>query len=146
MTENTETDAVATPEENTELEHTAGGATTRDGMDAGVPMLPGDPREPIGPEDAMGPGPKRGDYSDRLNSGPHLRTEVIPEDERRKVAEAMVKDAGTKSGLTVAAALGDVPRTRLVPQDQPEQGDEPGKGGVAGSDTNRDVAVPSRDR
>jgi hypothetical protein len=41
-------------------------------------------------------------------------TEVIPEDERRKQAEALAKAA--KDTLTVEAALGDVPRTRLVEQ------------------------------
>ena len=41
-------------------------ATTRDdSTDAGVPMLQGPPDEPQGPEDAFGPGPKRGDYSQR---------------------------------------------------------------------------------
>lgn len=44
--------------------HTEGGATTRDdALDSGVPMLAGDPSEPAGPEDALGSGPKRGDYS-----------------------------------------------------------------------------------
>jgi hypothetical protein len=31
--------------------------------ETGVKMLPGDPAEPVGPEDALGEGPKRGDYS-----------------------------------------------------------------------------------
>lgn len=31
---------------------------------ANVDMLPGDPSEPSGPEDALGSGPKRGDYSE----------------------------------------------------------------------------------
>lgn len=39
--------------------------TTRDdALDSGVPMLPGDASEPSGPEDALGSGKKRGDYSD----------------------------------------------------------------------------------
>lgn len=50
-----------------------------DGLDAGVPMLPGDPSEPVGPEDALGPGPKRGDYTDRIDSGPHQVSERIPD-------------------------------------------------------------------
>ena len=49
------------------LEHSEGGTTTRDDAnDLGVPMLPGDPSEPVGPEDALGEGPTRGDYRDRL--------------------------------------------------------------------------------
>jgi hypothetical protein len=46
------------------LKHSEGGATTRDdALDSGVPMLAGDPSEPVGPEDALGSGKKRGDYS-----------------------------------------------------------------------------------
>lgn len=42
------------------------GVTTRDdAKDLGVPMLAGDPSEPVGPEDALGGGAKRGDYSGR---------------------------------------------------------------------------------
>lgn len=62
------------------LEHSQGGSTTRDdALDAGVPMIAGDPGEPIGPEDAFGLGPKRGDYSGRVDSGPHLVSEAIPD-------------------------------------------------------------------
>ena len=44
----------------------AEGVTTRDdAKDLGVPMLAGDPSEPVGPEDALGGGDKRGDYSGR---------------------------------------------------------------------------------
>lgn len=118
--------------DNAELEHSRGGVTTRDGMDAGVPMTPGQPSEPVGPEDAFGPGAKRGDYTDRVETGPHKVTEVIPEDERRREAEARVKAAGKDSGLTVELALADVPRTRLVDAGAAvgNIGDEPGKGGV----------------
>lgn len=60
-------EAVASERKNAKLEHSQGGATTRDdALDAGVPMLPGDPDEPVGPEDAFGVGPKRGDYRERL--------------------------------------------------------------------------------
>jgi hypothetical protein len=46
------------------LEHSEGGTTTRsDALDSGAPMLAGDASEPVGPEDALGSGPKRGDYS-----------------------------------------------------------------------------------
>jgi hypothetical protein len=118
---------------NSDLEHTAGGVTTRDGMDAGVPMTPGQPNEPVGPEDALGPGPKRGDYTDRIERGPHMVTRTIPDDERQARAEKMAKDAGTKSGVTAAMMLGDVPRTELVPADDAvgNIGDAPGKGGVS---------------
>ena len=52
--------------------------TTRDDRtDLGVPMVAGSPDEPVGPEDALGPGPKRGDYRDRLGAGyqPHAGSE-----------------------------------------------------------------------
>lgn len=58
-------------------EHTRGGITTRDdATDLGVDMLPGDPDEPQGPEDAFGPGPKRGDYTSRVGPGAHVQ--VVP--------------------------------------------------------------------
>jgi hypothetical protein len=40
------------------------GTTRDDALDSGVPMLKGDPSEPSGPEDALGSGKKRGDYSE----------------------------------------------------------------------------------
>lgn len=42
--------------------------------DLGVPMLKGSTSEYVGPEDALGEGPKRGDYRDRIgpsNYHPH---------------------------------------------------------------------------
>jgi hypothetical protein len=49
------------------LRHSAGGSTTRnDALDLGVPMKQGTPTERQGPEDALGVGPKRGDYRERL--------------------------------------------------------------------------------
>jgi hypothetical protein len=46
-----------------QLSHTEGGISTRDdALDSGAPMLPGSPDEPVGPEDALGSGPKRGNY------------------------------------------------------------------------------------
>lgn len=58
-------------------EHTRGGVTTRDdAADLGVDMLPGDPDEPQGPEDAFGPGPKRGDYTGRVGDGAHVQ--IVP--------------------------------------------------------------------
>lgn len=95
---------------NADLEHTAGGVTTRDGMDAGVPMTPGKPDEPVGPEDALGGGPTRGDYRDRLDGTVHMETRLIPADRR----------------------VPGGPVFEQVPQGSPELiGDEPGKGGVS---------------
>ena len=42
-----------------------GVATRDDAKDLGVDMLPGDRSEPVGPEDALGSGDKRGDYAPR---------------------------------------------------------------------------------
>lgn len=67
-------DGVSSAEENAGLEHSRdpGGRTTRDDKtDAGVPMLQGSPTEPVGPEDALGIGDKRGDYRDRVPGDPH---------------------------------------------------------------------------
>jgi hypothetical protein len=73
-------ETVATQEQNEALEHSQGGTTTRrDKTDLGVPMLPGSPKERAMPEDALGEGLKRGDYSGRLgdqNYKPH-ETRVI---------------------------------------------------------------------
>jgi hypothetical protein len=56
--------------------------TTRDdATDLGVPMLAGDPSEPIGPEDALGPGPKRGDYSKRVGPADYNPHQVVPVDD-----------------------------------------------------------------
>jgi hypothetical protein len=113
---------------NEDLEHTAGGATTRDGMDAGVPMTPGHRDEPIGPEDALGHGATRGDYRDRTDIGPRMQTRLIPMQERLDRASALAGPDGN-----AWAALGDVPTMELVPADADIDmiGDEPGKGGVS---------------
>lgn len=53
------------------------GATTKDdALDNGAPMLPGDPSEPVGPEDALGSGAKRGDYSRLI--GDRVYTASVP--------------------------------------------------------------------
>lgn len=124
-------DSVASPADNASLEHTDGGATTRDTMDAGVPMTQGQPDEPVGPEDAFGPGPKRGDYSGRKDAGPHLESVAIPDDERRAAAQKIADDSD--GALTVDQALAEVPRFKLVDQGirTQEVGDEAGKGGVS---------------
>jgi hypothetical protein len=55
---------MAAKDSNDNLKHSEGGVTTRDdALDSGAPMLQGDASEPVGPEDALGSGPKRGDYS-----------------------------------------------------------------------------------
>ena len=55
---------MASKNDDKNAEHTEGGTTTRDdALDSGVPMIAGDPSEPAGPEDALGSGQKRGDYS-----------------------------------------------------------------------------------
>ena len=89
------------------LEHSEGGRTTRqDPADLGVPMLPGDPSEPVGPEDALGDGPKRGDYSKRLgdaNYQPHQtrrndkgEVEVV---EQAPLASKQGEEKGKKGGV-----------------------------------------------
>lgn len=73
-------------------------ATTRDdALDLGVPMLPGSPDEPQGPEDALGPGPKRGDYRDRLGGdGYHPHEGAVPQ---RPRADEIGDDEGRKGGV-----------------------------------------------
>lgn len=62
------------------LQHSEGGVTTRDdALDSGVPMLPGDPSEPVGPEDALGSGPKRGDYSKVIGNKEHYHSVPNPD-------------------------------------------------------------------
>ena len=74
-------DNVASEAQNDKLQHSVDGVTTRDdALDLGVPMLPGDPQEPQGPEDALGEGPTRGDYSGRIgesNYQPHQTVRVV---------------------------------------------------------------------
>jgi hypothetical protein len=87
-------EATASESQNSKLQHSQGGVTTRDdAADLGVPMLPGDPSEPQGPEDALGDGPKRGDYTNRLGGDgyqPHRGSEA----QRAKAA-----DRGDAKGL-----------------------------------------------
>jgi hypothetical protein len=109
----------ATEKENTKLAHSEGGTTTRDdATDMGVPMLPGDGSEPVGPEDALGPGPKRGDYSQRLGETNYQPHEVRPRSD-------------AKDGEPQVEVVAQAPRAA-------EQGDVAGrKGGV---DTSEDDA------
>lgn len=75
MAEKKAGDAVADQKENEGLQHTVGGTTTRDDAhDLGVPMRAGSGDEPVGPEDALGVEPTRGDYTGRIgpeNYQPH---------------------------------------------------------------------------
>ena len=88
------------------LKHSEGGVTTRDdATDLGVPMLQGKPDEPTGPEDALGVGPKRGDYSGRVGPAGYNPHESVRQDDGTVKVEAQ--------------------RPRVE-----DRGDAPGKGGV----------------
>lgn len=64
MPENTKAGDKPAASTDSSLKHSQGGVTTRDdALDSGAPMLVGDPSEPAGPEDALGSGNKRGDYT-----------------------------------------------------------------------------------
>lgn len=104
--------ATATDSQNSKLKHSQGGATTRDdATDVGVPMLAGSPEERQGPEDALGVGPKRGDYRARL-----ARRDAEPHETRP------VRDA--KPGEPTVVNEAQAPRADDI-------GDENGrKGGV----------------
>jgi hypothetical protein len=70
MPENTKAGDKPAANADAKLRHSAGGATTRDdALDSGAPMLAGSPDEPTGPEDALGSGQKRGDYSKLIGNG-----------------------------------------------------------------------------
>jgi pyruvate/2-oxoglutarate dehydrogenase complex dihydrolipoamide acyltransferase (E2) component len=91
------------------LEHTEGGRTTRDDpADLGVSMLPGSADEPVGPEDALGAGPKRGDYSDRVGPSDYNPHEVVAGDDgvevnaQRPRASEQGDEAGAKGGVETA--------------------------------------------
>jgi hypothetical protein len=110
-------ESIASESDNAKLKHVAGDRTTRDDpLDAGVPMLPGDPSEPQGPEDALGIGPKRGDYTSRIGPDgyqPH-QSVPIPADEQeeggpkarleaqRPRAEDIGDEKGVKGGTQTA--------------------------------------------
>jgi len=108
-------DTIATDAQNDKLKHSKGGTTTRDdALDAGVPMLPGDPSEPQGPEDALGIGPKRGDYSGRVGSADYQPHQSVPVrdakpgeptarlEAQRPRAEDIGDEKGVKGGLRPA--------------------------------------------
>ncbi|MGI8623110.1 MAG: hypothetical protein ACR2NB_06410 [Solirubrobacteraceae bacterium] len=66
--------------EPTPLKHTHGGSTTRDATDVGVAMAPATTPQSVGPEDAAGLEPTRGDYAGRTQPGSTI--EAIPEAEQ----------------------------------------------------------------
>ena len=92
---------VATLMENDKLEHTNGGTTTRDDAnDLGVPMIPGSPKERVGPEDALGEGPTRGDYRGRIGSSEyHPHEGIVPQ---RPRADEIGDVSGKKGGVETA--------------------------------------------
>ncbi|MDQ3654010.1 MAG: hypothetical protein M3457_02875 [Chloroflexota bacterium] len=103
---------VASDRQNARLEHSQGGITTRDDRtDVGVTMLPGDPSEPVGPEDALGAGPTRGDYRGRLGSSAYQPHTTVPVSDpqpgeatvqvvaQRPFAEEIGDVAGVKGGV-----------------------------------------------
>lgn len=73
--------------------------TRHDSHDLGVPMVAGSPDEPVGPEDALGPGMKRGDYRDRIVGSPHEGG--VPQ---RPRAEEIGDDPGAKGGVNSASS------------------------------------------
>lgn len=108
-------DPVASEQQNAKLEHSDGGVTTRDdAADLGVPMLPGDASEAVGPEDALGEGPKRGDYTDRIGPSNYHPHQVVPNPDagdgepnvkveaQRPRAEDIGDAKGEKGGVTTA--------------------------------------------
>jgi hypothetical protein len=95
--------------EKKDTEPQAQGVTTRDDAnDLGVPMLAGSSDEPAGPEDALGEGPKRGDYSDRIgpsNYHPHEAKVVEGKtrlEAQRPRASEVGEVAGRKGGVDSA--------------------------------------------
>jgi hypothetical protein len=140
-------EGVATQAENDRLEHTRGGTTTRDdALDAGVPMEAGAAHEPVGPEDALGRGPKRGDYSERVVGSPHESrpidgggAQVTQWVDRETGAAA---EAGAKGAIEVPAD--NTPRAELEPQ-APRASDvgevEGRKGGVDSLEAPREAAA-----
>jgi len=86
----------------------------RDALNMGYPMLESDPAdEPTGPEDVLGEGPTRGDYSGFINPTYHPHT-VVPGAQRedgsyepvvlaqREFVEQGMTPPGTKGGVDSA--------------------------------------------
>ena len=79
-----------------------------DKSDLGVPMLAGSPDEVTGPEDALGEGPKRGDYTDRIGPSNYHPHEAKKADDGTTVLEAQrpraedIGEAPGKGGVDTA--------------------------------------------
>jgi hypothetical protein len=102
---------MAESKNTTETPATPAAATTERMVgDLGVPMLPGKPDEPQGPEDALGEGPKRGNYADRIGPSSYAPHEVTRDSDGKLVVTAQrprvadVGDADGKGGVTTASA------------------------------------------
>ena len=80
-------------------------------------MLPGDGSERQGPEDALGEGPKRGDYSRRLGNANYNPHEVRP------------IEGETEPGAPTVEVIPQAPRTADI-------GDAKGKKGGVETDPN----------
>jgi hypothetical protein len=87
----------------------------RDLLDSGVPMIETDWRdEPTGPEDALGEGPTRGDYSERIGPSNYHPHQVVAGEQRedgsfepvvqrqRDFVEQGETPPGTKGGVNSA--------------------------------------------
>ena len=104
-----ESKAQASEQDNSKLTHTEGGTTTRsDVLDSGAPMIAGDPSEPAGPEDALGSGQKRGDYSKLIGNKQHSASvpnpDYDPEDPSSPASvlvaqNPLVKQLGDEKGV-----------------------------------------------
>jgi len=84
----------------------------RDALNMGVPMLESDVAdEPTGPEDALGEGPTRGDYSDRVGPSTYHPHQVVPGEQREDGSYAPVVQAQrdfVEQGQTPAGTKGGV--------------------------------------
>lgn len=115
-------ESVASPAENERLEHSVDGVTTRDDrLDAGVPMTQGEEgtSSPAGPEDAMGTEPTRGDYSGRIDQGPHLASVPLSAEERGDAVRHVDRETGKPAdgpGKNTVPVPNEVPNAKLVEQ------------------------------
>lgn len=139
--------AVASLQDNADLKHSveldenwtpgdaeSGATTTRKmTLDEGAPMVQGHPSEPVGPEDAFGEGPKRGDYTSRLGGVLSQEARPVPGG-----GEPIYDDAGNIADFT--------PHTVLVDQNvlAEDVGDAEGvKGGVGTDPRAQEFGVPN---
>lgn len=111
---------------NDTIEHSEGGVTTRsDATDLGVPMRPlADGETPsAGPEDALDP-TSRGDYSDRLVTGPSVRMAPIPAGDRdvEERTETVDVGDGQEREVRVREPGPNVEAAEAIPGIKTEQG------------------------